>query len=285
LKAAAAKGIFDAIFERFEAAVDEGRVELSEGAGYAVLEAYTVRGDHHLAIQKFTKIVNMVPLASWAWHCLSEAYKTAGLHEKAIEVLRSALQQIPLDYVFYKGLADLYLAKCDYHQVLNCHEQGVKFADEFGFAFIELGHVHLGHEGHRIPIDEAFQEYFVWHSVGEAYKGLGDHSRAVELYSAAVEAYQAVIGKTNGLWWSHTGLHIDPRGIRPVARSELRPEYIWTAAGLAYRAKGDAKGALCVLGKAHNLRPENAFLRKMICELEKEVSSTGNDRSGESDRA
>ena len=276
LNAAAAKGVFDAIFEKFEAAVDEGRVELSMSVGDTVLDVYTARGDFDVAIQKLTKIVNRVPLSWWAWHSLSEAYKKAGLYEKAIEVLHSGLQQIPLDYAFYKCLADLYLAMSDYRQVLECYKQGVKFEDEFSFALIRFDPQALNNEP-RIPIDETFQENFVWYSVGEAYKRLGDNSRAFELYSAAVDAYE----ERDGYLWVHRELFYYPDGqvSEPFFRQGLCSEYLWTAAGLAYRAKGDQKGALAVLGKAHNLQPQNVFLRNLVGELEKEVSSTGDDRS------
>ena len=283
LKAAAAnRAKFDAIFEKFEAAVDEERVELSGWASYTV---FATRGDYWLAIEKLTKIVNRVPLASWAWYSLSDAYKKAGHIEKAIEVLCSALQLIPLNYAFHKRLADLYHTISDYRQVLKCYERGVESrGPEFSFALILFSQPFTSLYDAGLKIDETFHEHFVWHTVGEAYKRLGDNSRAFELYSAAIDAYEAVTDYPTRLLWLSEQPFSAPDGEvhGPVFAMELPAEYLWTATGLAYRAKGDQKGALAVLGKAYELQPQNLFIRNLICELENEVSSTGDDRSGES---
>lgn len=285
LKAGAAKGVFDAIFERFELAIHEGRMRPSISTTYIALDVYTARADYSICVQKLDKIVNMLPLESWTWHILAEAYEAERNYGKAIEVYCLALKHIPADYSFYKRLADLYLATSDYGQVLKCYEQAREIAqDSFELAYLQL-RPRESSDDSRIPINNTFHTHFFWHSVCEAYKKVGDRTRAFELCTTSVGAYETAIDKpdTDFLWLRPGSGAVCNCGmiLGFVDTTNLPVDALWSAAGAAYRAKGDTKGALTAFDKARALQPENTFLQNIVCELEKELDSACGEGSSD----
>ena len=246
LKAYAAKGDFDGAIERFETAVDQGRIEPSLEIAYTILDSYKAKGDYDRAVDRFTKVVNLLPLESWSWHILGETYKAKKEYKRAIEVYQSALQNVSIDYSVYKCFCDLYLLMSNYQRVLECYERGKEFAPEsFLWAYLSF----RGFA--QIKIDDTVRQEFVWYSVGEAYKKMGNKAKACKLYDSAIGYYKSALEKGfNSLFWEYSGLNIS-YGDFDVFRwkYELPEVVLWTALGEACKAKGDVDKALQLSGK------------------------------------
>ena len=279
LKATAAKGEFDYVFKELENAFDNGRLLPWAEIGYIVFDVHKERGEFDRAIQKLSKMVDLLPLESWTWHLLGEAYKTKGDYERAIEIYHTALELISTDYSFYKCLCDLYLAMYDYPRVLECYETVNRFAkDQFLWAYLRFRPLQFHRS--QITIDCTLQGHFLWHSVCEAYKKLGNHIKANELYGVAASKCEAAIDeKYNSLLWFHTGVNFNGNGsLKEIFdKRHLPVEILWFAAGEAYRANGNMKSALKAFIQAQTLQPQNAFLRDLVCELERTLYSSTDD--------
>ena len=271
LKFYVAKGDFDGAMTRFETAVDEGQIELSRELAYDILDIYTANGSYDRAVNKFEDVVHSLPLDAWAWHVLGEACKAKGDYDKAVKVCQSALQHMSSDYSFYKSLCDLYLATSDYQRVVDCYEHARELAPEaFLWAYLSF----LGHP-RRISVDTTIRQKFLWYSVGEAYKRVGDNAKAYDVYDSVTAQYKLALEKEfNDLSSVHNGFRHGQIDI--FWKSELPKVVLWTALGEAYGAKGDIKNSLEAFQQAYVMEPGNAWLQNLIHELETK-SSTPSD--------
>ena len=223
----------------------------------------------------FRKIVHRLPLEGWPWHILAEAYKLKGDYTGAMETYHLALQYISIDYSFHKCLADLYLETSNHQKALEYYDRTNELAPEsFLWEYINLRPISsYDATDSQLPINESLREYFLWHSVGVAYKTIGENSKACEIYDTVIHQYHlALKGNSTNLLIEYTGL--DPfYGNSDVFNhtQALPATILWCALGEAHRGKGDVKGALGAFTKAKELEPKNQWLQSVVCEMEMKV--------------
>jgi tetratricopeptide (TPR) repeat protein len=285
LKAYAAKGDFNTAIATIQTAIDEGRIELQSETAYGILDIYKAKGDYDRAVSRFEEVVHSLPLESWPWHVLGETYNAKGDYEKTIEVYQSALQCLPFDYSFYKCLCDTYLATSDYRQVLDCYARAKELAPEsflseyLEFQEFDLLGVYFRPEFYFRPVYETIRQRFVWYSVGEAYKRVGDYAAACDVYDCVTTQYELALKNGRNNLWAHYRFEIYPGNFGIFAsKSSLSEVVLWIASGEAYRAKGDFKKSLEAFQKAVNIEPNNAWLKNTILNLETE-SCDSNDQN------
>lgn len=266
VKAYMAKGDYDGAIRRVEIAALETQVEPSPSLEFTILDAYIAKGDYDGAINRFNDVVGKLPTESWSWNVLGAAHQARGDYDKAIETFHSAFQQISVDYCFLRQLGDMYLAKLNFEGAINAYKRSIEMApsQSFMWAYFRV-HYFDDDPPFDISIDKCLPQSFLWHKLGEAYKGNGDYYAATKLYNSAIEGYRAVIqSEYNELLWCPCGIDLD-YGWLDVCRwrRHLRHAVVWSALGEAYKAKGDIQEAIGAFKMAFEME-ENLWLQKVI---------------------
>jgi tetratricopeptide (TPR) repeat protein len=171
-----AKGDHDGAINRVKIAALEMQIQPSPLLEFAILNAYVVKGDYDGAINRFNDIVAKFPTESWACNVLGAAHRARGDFDKAIETFHSAFQQISVDYCFLRQLGDLYLAKFNFEGAIKAYEHSVEMApeDSFMWAYVRANPFDDDENlTFHISIDEYLPQYFLWHTLGQAYKEKG----------------------------------------------------------------------------------------------------------------
>jgi tetratricopeptide (TPR) repeat protein len=225
-----------------------------------VFDIYQATGHSHRLVNLFDTIVNLYSREAWSWHILAEAWKLTGNCEKAIDVYRLGLEFIPNDYTFHKRLCDLYVVVADYHNAIECYELAMQVAPQsLLWEYVYIGAIDPD-TGVRLTLDDKFYEGFLWHSVGAAYRAVGDSCRAGNIYDTVICQYQSAIQK------EFNTLFIESVGFKPFTLAKFRfvrrpiPEAVlWCALGEAFRAKGDIEGSRLAIQKAKEGCPDNVW--------------------------
>ena len=243
---------------------------------YAILDAYKANDSFEKAVNKFNEVVGIFPTQSWPWHVLGELYKAKGEHEKAIQVYQSALEHIPLDYSFRIAQGNVYLDSHDHPRALDSFNGAIEAAPN-GILWAYLPILTL--EDFFFPdlsIDGHLAQLFLWYSIGEAHVGNHNYAAATEIYHSAILYYTAALQtKRNKIWWVRTGVEIDrfqPDEFRQ--KIQLSEPFLWSALAEAYKKKGDISAAIKAFKKAQTLKPDNPWLKSVICELKKVVETS-----------
>jgi len=113
--------------------------------------------------------------------------------------------------------------------------------------------------------------YFLWYSLGEAYKAISDIDNANKVYNAVIAAYQMALENAtrNDLFWQFNEPDLE-WGLFDVfyRKSSLPESVLWTAMGTAYQCKGEMVEAAQAYRMALEQDQSNHWLRNMVRELE-----------------
>ena len=275
MRAWAMKGDLEQATRKFEAAVEDTRIEPTPGLCYAILELYQAESDLDGAIKLFTKVVDSSPLDGWSWHILAEAHKMNADYTGAIKVCESALQCLSMDYSFHKCLCDLFLTISDPWKALQ-HYSSIKVLAPESFLW---EHIHLRpislHDNHKVvvAVDKSLREGFLWHSMGIVYKAIGEDPKACEIYDTVIGQYQLALDqKSNDLVMDYTGMNpFEGKSTVFQTYVDLPVVAVWSALGEAYKARGNIKAAYGAFQKAMELEPNNEWLCSMVNVTEIEI--------------
>ena len=273
LKAYAAKVGYKAAIRRIETAINESQIVLSSSLAYDILDLYKSNGDSTGAIAWFSALVGSHPTDGWSWNVLADAYTADRQYNEAIHVYREAIKRISFDYSFHLRLGDLYLVKLDYTHAIEAYAEAITAAASptLYCAYIDM-RPNQSSEWAEIPIDRNLRKVFLWHSLGETYKCMGDYTAASTVYEIATTGYRTAIEKQNGLLLLCYLEQVERSGSFDVfEKSTLEEPVLWSALGEVYRAKGELADALTAFRNALKMRPDNPWLQGVVQEISRQT--------------
>jgi tetratricopeptide (TPR) repeat protein len=160
-----------------------------------------------------------------------------------------------MDYRFCKQLGDAYLAKLDYEGAVDSYSRAIKIAPGSFVSACLLGSFQKR--------DGSFARSFLWSSLGEAYKGSGDHDAANEMYNSVIFQYlSAMEDGTNTLMWRPQESNPYWGDFDIYSHQCLPDSQIWSALGEVYQAKGNRREAIGAFRKALESWPTDSRIQE-----------------------
>ena len=269
MKAYATKSGYKVAVRRIDTAIKESQIVLSSSLACNILDIYKTNGDFKGAIAWFSDVVGSHPTDGCSWNALADAYTADGQYDQAIHVYREAIKRISFDYSFHLRLGDLYLAKLDYERALEAYVEAITAAASpaFQYAYIDMRSNEYW-ENSEISIDQNLTKYFLWSSLCETYKRMGDYKAASRVYEIAATGYKRLLkGVVEQLFLRYSE-PFEQSGSFDIFQSRYLPELVvWSALGEVYRAKGELADALTAFQKALKIKPDNVWLQGVVQEI------------------
>jgi tetratricopeptide (TPR) repeat protein len=287
LDAHKAKLDYDGALRKYEKAIAESIIVPSVTLEYEVLDLYLSKRDYEGAAKRFNDIAQRVPLKSWPWIALGQVHHAQGDYDKAIEVHSSAARLITVDYYFPRQIGDAYLAKSQFEIAIDAYQRSAQISGSKTYLWASLqirrGNLCYLYPPRAVPIDDNLSKSFLWYSLGIAYEGRYMNDEANNIYNAAVCKYLAALKVDyNDLLWVHKG-DVELLDLEICGRFQLSEAVVWSALGTAYKARRDFQDAVAAFRKAFELESNNAWLKRVICELETTLATAETTGSGQID--
>ena len=155
---------------------------------------YGEKGEYDLAIEDFTKAIELKRDYAFAYNNRGAVYRSKGEHDLAIEDCNKAIQ-LKSDYAEpYSNRGSAYRNKGDYDRAIEDYNKAIQLKQDFVQAYYNRGLAY--HE--KDELDIAIKDYskamelnpklfHPYYNRGNAYLQKGDFDRAIEDYSKAME--------------------------------------------------------------------------------------------------
>ena len=155
---------------------------------------YGEKGEHDLAVEDFTKAIELKPDYALAYNNRGAVYRSKGEYDKAIEDCNKAIQ-LKSDYAEpYSNRGAAYRNKADYERAIKDYDRAIKLKPNFvqayynrGLAYHEKGELDVAIKDYSKAIELNPKLFHPYYNRGNAYLQKRDFDRAIEDYSKAIE--------------------------------------------------------------------------------------------------
>ena len=156
--------------------------------------AYGEKGEVDLAIEDFTKAIELKPDYALAYNNRGAVYRSKGEHDLAIEDCNEAIR-LKHDYAEpYSNRGAAYRNKGDYNRAIKDYDIAIRLKPGFveayynrGLAYHEKNEFDLAIKDYSKAITLSPKLFHPYYNRGNAYLQKGDFNRAIEDYSKAIE--------------------------------------------------------------------------------------------------
>ncbi len=155
---------------------------------------YGDKGEYDLAIEDFTKAIELKPDYAIAYNNRGAVYRSKDKHDLAIEDCNKAIQ-LKSDYAEpYSNRGSAYRNKGDYERAIEDYHIAIKLKPSFveayynrGLAYHEKGELDVAIKDYSKAIELNPKLFHPYYNRGNAYLQKRDFDRAIEDYSKAIE--------------------------------------------------------------------------------------------------